>query len=70
VLVSPGEFASVPAIANGQPAFAIYRRAEGGARRAYCIQVLTLRDSRVTAIVAFLDPGLFPAFGLPPVLTA
>jgi RNA polymerase sigma-70 factor (ECF subfamily) len=70
VLVSPGEFAAVPAIANGQPAFAIYRRAQVGAHRAYCIQVLALRDSRITAIVAFLDPGLFPAFSLPPVLTA
>ncbi len=66
VLTSPGVFTPVPAAANGQPALAIYRRAEDGTRRAYGIQVLTLRDSRVAAVVAFLDPGLFPAFGLPP----
>ena len=68
VLTSPGVFTPIPAAANGQPALAIYRRAEDGTRRAYGIQVLTLRDSRVGGVVAFLDPGLFPAFGLPPEL--
>ena len=70
VLTSPGVFTTVPAAANGQPALAIYRRAEDGTRRAYGVQVLTLRDSRVAGVVAFLDPGLFPAFGLPPKLPA
>ena len=68
VLTSPGLYSSVPAGANGQPALAIYRRADDGTRRAYGVQVLTLRDSRVASVVAFLDPGLFPAFGLPLVL--
>ncbi len=70
VLTSPGVFTTVPAAANGQPALAIYRRAEDGTRRAYGVQVLTLRDSRVAGVVAFLDPGLFPAFGLPPKVPA
>ena len=70
VLTSPGVFTPVPAAANGQPALAIYRRAEDGTRRAYGVQVLTLRDSRVAGVVAFLDAGLFPAFGLPPELPA
>ena len=70
VLTSPGVFTTVPAAANGQPALAIYRRAEDGTRRAYGVQVLTLRDSRVAGVVAFLDPGLFPAFGLPPEVPA
>ena len=65
VLTRPAAFTLVPAAANGQPAFAVYRHAEDGTRRAYGVQVLTLRESRVAGIVAFLDPGLFPAFGLP-----
>jgi RNA polymerase sigma-70 factor, ECF subfamily len=74
VLTRPGVFTPVLAAANGQPALAIYRRAEDGTRRAYGVQVLTLRESRVAGVVAFLDPGLFPglfpAFGLPPELPA
>jgi len=70
VLTVPGVFTPVPAAANGQPALAIYRRAADGTRRAYCVQVLTLRGSRIAGIVAFLDPGLFPAFGLPAELPA
>ena len=41
-----------------------------GTRRAYGVQVLTLRGSRIAGVVAFLDPALFPAFGLPPELPA
>ena len=70
VLTAPGIFTAVAATANGQPALAIYRRAEDGLSRAYCVQVLTLRGSRVAGIVAFLAPGLFPAFGLPAELPA
>ena len=65
VLTSPGVFSLVPVAANGQPAVAVYRCAEDGARRAYGVQVLTVRGPRVASVVAFLDPGLFPAFGLP-----
>jgi RNA polymerase sigma-70 factor (ECF subfamily) len=70
VLTSPGVFTTIPAAANGQPALAVYRRAEDGTRRAYGVQVLTLRGSRIAGVVAFLDPSLFPAFGLPPELPA
>ena len=70
VLTSPGAFTLIAAAANGQPALAIYRRAEDGTRRAYGVQVLTLRESLVAGVVAFLDPGLFRAFGLPPELPA
>ena len=70
VLTVPGVFTVVLTAANGQPALAIYRRAEDGIRRAYGVQVLTLRDSRVAGAVAFLNPGLFTAFGLPPELPA
>jgi RNA polymerase sigma-70 factor (ECF subfamily) len=70
VLTRPGVFTAVPVTANGQPALAIYRRAENGTRRAYGMQVLTLRGSRIAGVVAFLDPGLVPAFGLQPELPA
>jgi RNA polymerase sigma-70 factor, ECF subfamily len=70
VLTSPGVFTLVPVAANGQPALAVYRQAEDGTRRAYGIQVLTLRESRITSVVAFLTSSLFPAFGLPAELPA
>ncbi len=65
VLTSPGRFLLVPAEANGQPAFGTYQREPGGAYRAHALQVLTLAGDRVARIVIFLDPALFPAFGLP-----
>jgi RNA polymerase sigma-70 factor, ECF subfamily len=55
--------------ANAQPAVATYRLAEGSFRL-YAIQVLTLEADQVTAIVAYREPSLFPAFGLPPTLDA
>ena len=42
-----------------------YRRGPDGVYRANAIEVLTISASRVTHVVAFLDPPLFPAFGLP-----
>ncbi|HYZ64768.1 MAG TPA: sigma-70 family RNA polymerase sigma factor [Acetobacteraceae bacterium] len=70
VLTSSGLYTTVTTGANSQPALAIYRRADDGTRRAYGVQVLTVRDSRVAGVVTFLDPGTFPGFGLPPVLPA
>jgi RNA polymerase sigma-70 factor (ECF subfamily) len=70
VLTRPAAFTLVPAMANGQPAFAVYRRAEDGIYRGYGVQVLTLRESRVASVVAFINPGLLPAFGLPSELSA
>jgi RNA polymerase sigma-70 factor, ECF subfamily len=68
VLRQPGAFRMLPAAANGQPALAGYRRGPDGVYRANAIEVLTISASRVTHVVAFLDPPLFPAFGLPPAL--
>jgi RNA polymerase sigma-70 factor (ECF subfamily) len=68
VLTAPGDLTMVPTAANGQPAMAIYRRGDDGRRHAHGVQVLTLSASGVRGIVAFLDPGLFTAFGLPPEL--
>jgi RNA polymerase sigma-70 factor (ECF subfamily) len=65
ILTGPGVFSLLPVTANGQPALALYRRAEDGTRHAYGVKVLTMRGSRIAGVVAFLDPGLVPAFGLP-----
>ena len=68
VLGAPGDFLLAETGANGQPAFAAYRRGGGdGGYHAHAIVVLEARGAALTRIVSFLDPGLFPAFGLPPV---
>jgi RNA polymerase sigma-70 factor (ECF subfamily) len=60
----------VPTAANGQPAFAVYERiVTDGTWGAQSIHVLTLDRDEIFAVTLFLDPRLFPAFGLPPILT-
>ncbi|MFK4543049.1 RNA polymerase sigma-70 factor (ECF subfamily) [Streptomyces tendae] len=67
VLGGPGGLRLLPTRANGQPAVAAYRRGADGGYRAHAVHVLTTdADARVSRIVAFLDAGLFPRFGLPP----
>jgi RNA polymerase sigma-70 factor (ECF subfamily) len=52
--------------ANGQPAFAHYTLAVDGSEfRPQAIQVLTLQESRIAILTAFLDRRLFEKFGLP-----
>jgi RNA polymerase sigma-70 factor (ECF subfamily) len=69
VLRSPGQWVMIPTRANGQPAFAEYERREDGSYAANGIQVLSLIGARVSRIVAFIDPTLFPRFGFPPTLS-
>ena len=53
--------------ANGCPALAVYRPAgPSGALEPFEIHVLEIAGGRIAAIHAFLDPALFPVFGLPP----
>ena len=66
VLGAPGDFALTATGANGQPAFAAYRRGGDGGYHAHAIVVLEVRGAALARIVSFLDPGLFPVFGLPP----
>jgi RNA polymerase sigma-70 factor (ECF subfamily) len=66
LFTAPGRLRLVPVTANGQPAFAVYQGEPGGTFRAHAIQVLTVTATGISRIVAFTDPGLFPAFGLPP----
>ncbi|TYB41936.1 sigma-70 family RNA polymerase sigma factor [Actinomadura chibensis] len=61
----PGELRMVPAAANGQPAFGLYRRGEDGVHRPYQLQVVSLTDGGVSHVSAFFDTTLFPLFGLP-----
>jgi RNA polymerase sigma-70 factor, ECF subfamily len=56
----------VPVEANGAPGFAQWRPAEsGGGFEAWAIHVLRVSDGRVSGIDFFVDPNLFPLFGLP-----
>jgi RNA polymerase sigma-70 factor (ECF subfamily) len=64
----PGDTRMVATRANGCPAFAAYQRDTDGVLRAHGVHVLRLVPGAVAAVVAFLDPGLFPAFDLAPVL--
>jgi RNA polymerase sigma-70 factor (ECF subfamily) len=66
LLTAPGGDRLVPVTANGQAAFAVYRRDERGVYRAHALQVLTLTATGIARIVAFADPGRFTSFGLPP----
>jgi RNA polymerase sigma-70 factor (ECF subfamily) len=52
--------------ANGFPAVALYRRlGPSGALEPHAIQVLEMADGLIRTIYAFLEPDLFPVFGLP-----
>ncbi len=55
--------------ANGQPTVATYHPEQDGSYRAHSIQVLTTAgtgtSTAIARVVSFLDPSLFPTFGLP-----
>ena len=55
----------VETTANGQPAFALYIRGTDDLYHAHSIKVLTLTKAGIAAVLAFHQPVLFPAFGLP-----
>jgi RNA polymerase sigma-70 factor, ECF subfamily len=63
-------FRPTPTRANGSPAFGLYAPTPDGAYVPFGVQVVELVGARVAAIHAFLDPGLFPLFGLPAALPA
>ncbi|MET7391161.1 sigma-70 family RNA polymerase sigma factor [Streptomyces sp. NPDC005529] len=65
---APGWIRMLPVRANGQPAVAAYESGPDGALRAHSVQVLTVEEGAVARLTVFLDPGLFPGFGLPGVL--
>jgi RNA polymerase sigma-70 factor, ECF subfamily len=56
----------VPTRASGQPAIAYYHLdAETGEYVAATIDVVTFDGERISDLTAFVDPALFPRFGLP-----
>lgn len=61
----PGEYRFVATSANLQPAVAIYLKAPDDDRfRIVALEVLTVRDGRITEIVDYDLPDLYPLFGL------
>ncbi|MFA1544133.1 sigma-70 family RNA polymerase sigma factor [Actinomadura monticuli] len=60
----PGDIRMVPAAANAQPAFGLYKRDEEGVHSAYQLQVLSVTGDGVAHVSAFFDTTLFPLFGL------
>lgn len=61
---APGDIGMVPAAANAQPAFGLYKRDEGGVYRAYQLQVLSVTGDGIAHVSVFFDTSLFPLFGL------
>jgi RNA polymerase sigma-70 factor, ECF subfamily len=59
------QFRMVATTANGQPATAGYHRDPSGGYQAHALTVLTMSAAGITRIDTFLDPSLFPKFGLP-----
>jgi RNA polymerase sigma-70 factor, ECF subfamily len=56
----------VPVAANGAPALAHYKpTGPNGERQPFAIQVLDIRDGQIHGVHCFLDPKLFPYFGVP-----
>src|SRR3954447_12906346 len=64
-LHAPNRWRVIPTAANGQLALAQYLRDEEGGFAAHGIDVFTLDGGRISEFMAFLDPSLFPRFGLP-----
>lgn len=61
----------LPTRANTQPAFGCYLPAtDTRVARAFSLFVLTLEGDRISAITWFAGSGVFPRFGLPPMLGA
>jgi RNA polymerase sigma-70 factor (ECF subfamily) len=55
----------VPVAANGGAAFGSYRADGEGGHVAFAIQVIETSGDRIVGHHNFVDPSLFPAFGLP-----
>jgi RNA polymerase sigma-70 factor (ECF subfamily) len=65
----PGQSRALLTRANGQPAFGHYiRDTRADDFRPHLIQVVTIEGDAIAALTAFIDPRLFPKFGLPSML--
>ena len=55
-----------PTRANGQLALGIYLRdPQAGGYRPICLDVLAVKDERISEVIAFRSPRSFARFGLP-----
>jgi RNA polymerase sigma-70 factor (ECF subfamily) len=64
-----GRWRLLPATANGEPGFGLYRRDEqDGLYHAYGVQVVSFDGDQIAAITTFRTPALVRHFGLPDVL--
>ncbi len=71
ILVDGLSYRLQPIRASGQPGFAAYLYDQRTRQfDAHSIHVLTLDDSQLMALTTFLNPALFPHFGLPNTLTS
>jgi RNA polymerase sigma-70 factor, ECF subfamily len=61
---SPTGLSYLPTRANGQLALGAYLR-QRGRSDPIALDVLALRGDRIAVVLAFRDPAIFPAFGLP-----
>jgi RNA polymerase sigma-70 factor, ECF subfamily len=68
VIGVPGDWRTIPTVANGQPAAAAYHRDSDGIHRAFGLGVLTVTHTGIARIFVFGGgPDLAAKFGLPPV---
>jgi RNA polymerase sigma-70 factor (ECF subfamily) len=65
LLIEPGGLRLIPVLANGQAAFAVYRRESSGAYQAHAVLMPIITRTGVARMIAFSDPSLFGSFGLP-----
>ena len=63
--MEPLPFRLLPTGANGQAAAGVYPRAPDGGFAPMAVAVLTVREGLVDQLTGFVDPRLFPRFGLP-----
>lgn len=65
-IIPPAKWRLLPAQANSQPAFGLYRQnPETGIFHAFAIQVLSWQDSLISEVTTFLLPNLVGKMGLP-----
>src|ERR1019366_723043 len=64
-LTEPAGLRLVPVTANGERAFAVYRREPGRVYHAHAVLVPMVTATGIGRIIAFQDTGLFGSFGLP-----
>jgi RNA polymerase sigma-70 factor (ECF subfamily) len=60
----------VPLALNGSAGFANYRLAEPGVWRPFALQIVEVREGKISGHHNFIYPQLFASFGLPPQLVA